>query len=135
MPSSSTHVTITGNCAWTPELKQTDQGVPWLSFKVAVNARVQEEGTWKDGPTSWYTVRCWRELATHVAESVEKGNRVIVDGSLVISEWTTRDGEKRTSAEITADDVGLSLLWVHTKPLEPARRGARAENPWEADGR
>jgi single-stranded DNA-binding protein len=58
----------------------------------------------------------WRDQAENVAESVAKGNRVIVNGRLKSRAWETPDGDKRSIVEIDADEVGPSLKWATARP-------------------
>ena len=137
MPTNSVQVTVTGNVGHAPELRTTKTGKPMASFTVASTPRIKDEqGNWSDAEvTTWYRCSAFGPLAVHCAESIGKGDRVIAVGTVELRTYQGRDGTEKSSLEITLDDAALSLAWAHTKPLEPARRGARAENPWEADGR
>jgi single-strand DNA-binding protein len=107
---NSTTVTFAGHLADSPELRFTPQGRAVARVRVAVNSRFQNaEGAWVDGATSWHTVQAWGALAEHLAESVTKGDRVLVHGRLEQREYTTEAGEKRTAWEVTAEEIGLSL--------------------------
>jgi single-strand DNA-binding protein len=79
---------------------------------VAVTQRVLEGGAWRDGQTSFFRVNAWRENATHLAESLHKGDRVVVLGRLRQRSWETPEGERRSVAEIEADEVAASLKWA-----------------------
>ena len=104
-----TDITITGNLTADPELRFTPQGKPCASLQIAVNKRVkQPDGSWGDGPTSYYRCTAWGQLAEHVTGSLTKGARVIVQGRLEIREYETRDGQRRTAAEVQVDDIGPS---------------------------
>lgn len=120
-----TAITLTGNLTTDPELRFTPQGKPCASLQIAVNKRVkQPDGSWGDGPTSYYRCTAWGQLAEHVAESLAKGTRVIVQGRLDIREYETRDGQRRVAAEIQVDDVGPSLRFATALPERAARQGA-----------
>jgi single-strand DNA-binding protein len=107
---NSTTVTFAGHLADAPELRFTPHGRAVARVRVAVNSRFQNgEGAWVDGATSWHTVQAWGPLAEHLAESVAKGDRVLVHGRLEQRDYTTDTGEKRTTWEVTADEIGLSL--------------------------
>ena len=101
-------VTVVGNMTREPELRYTASGVPVTEFGVAWNSKD------KDGneSVSFFDVTCWRDLAEHVAESLGKGNRVIVYGRLDQNTWETKDGDKRSKVRVIADDVGPSLRWA-----------------------
>lgn len=120
-----TTITIAGNLTADPELRFTPQGKPCAALQVAVNKRVkQPDGSWGDGPTSYYRCTAWGQLAEHVAESLAKGARVIVQGQLEVREYETRDGQRRTAAEIQVDDIGPSLRFATARPERTPRQGA-----------
>ena len=120
-----TAITIAGNLTADPELRFTPQGKPCAACQVAVNKRVkQPDGSWGDGPTSYYRCTAWGQLAEHVAESLTKGARVIVQGRLEIREYETRDGQRRVAAEIQVDDVGPSLRFATAQAERAPRQGA-----------
>jgi single-strand DNA-binding protein len=107
---NATVITFAGHLADVPELRFTPSGRPVAKVRVAVNTRYQNsDGAWVDGTTSWHTVQAWGALAEHLAESVTKGDRVLVHGRLEQREYTTEAGEKRTAWEVTAEEIGLSL--------------------------
>lgn len=120
-----TSITLIGNLTADPELRFTPQGKPCASLQIAVNKRTkQPDGSWGDGPTSYYRCTAWGQLAEHVAESLTKGTRVIVQGRLEIREYETRDGQRRTAAEVLIDDVGPSLRFATAHPERAPRQGA-----------
>ena len=82
------------------------------NLRVAVTQRVLEGGAWRDGQTSFFRVNAWRETATHLADSLRKGDRVVVLGRLRQRSWETPEGERRSVAEIEADEVAASLKWA-----------------------
>jgi single-strand DNA-binding protein len=117
-----THVTITGNLTADPELKFTANGAAVANFRVAVTSRVRDGDTWRDGDTSFYRVTAWRDLATNLADSLGKGDRVLVVGQLRQRSWETPEGDQRTVTEVTAEEVGPSLRWATAKPERAARK-------------
>ncbi len=123
--ASDNQVIIVGNLTDDPELRYTPNGAAVCKFRVAVNRRFRDEaGQWKDGETSYFTVNCWRTLAENVAESLTRGTRVLVAGRLQWRSWETQDGEKRTTVEIEADEVGPSLRWATAKVERQGRSGS-----------
>lgn len=122
---SENSVTLVGNLTEDPELRYTGQGTAVTNFRLAVNRRVKDAttGEWKDGDASYFRVNVWRDLAEHVADSLRKGTRVIVTGSLKMREWETQEGEKRREFEIEATEVGPSLRWA-TAQVQRAQRAA-----------
>ena len=117
-------VTIAGNLTRDPELRYTASGVAVAEFGVAWNSKD------KDGneSVSFFDVTCWRELAEHAAESIGKGNRVIVFGRLDQNTWETKDGDKRSKVKVIADDVAPSLRWA-TANVERTKRSSDAPKP------
>lgn len=106
---SNTAVTIIGRVASDPNLTTTTSGRSLAKFRLAHNRRVRDaQGNWSDGETSWYDVVCWQQLAANVANSVTKGQQVIVHGVLEVKNWS--NGEKSgTNVELTARAVGHDL--------------------------
>lgn len=122
--ASENQVTIVGNLTDEPELRYTPNGAAVCKFRVAVNRRFKDEsGQWKDGETSYFTVNVWRSLAENVAESLTRGMRVVVAGRLQWRSWENQDGDKRTTVEIEADEVGPSLKWATAKVEKTSRSG------------
>ena len=106
-------VTLVGNVTRDPELKYTPGGHAVLNFSIADNSRVKDEqGEWVDGNTSFYDITVWRDMAENVAESIQKGTRVIVVGRQEVRDYERKDGTKGRAVEITADEVGPSLKWA-----------------------
>jgi single-strand DNA-binding protein len=113
--ASDNQIIIVGNLVDDPELRFTNNGTPVANLRVAVTQRVLEGGAWRDGPTSFFRVNAWRENATHLAESLCKGDRVVVLGRLRQRSWETPEGERRSVAEVEADEVAASLKWATAK--------------------
>ena len=76
--AADNHTTIVGNLVEDPEVRFTNTGIPVANLRVAVTQRVQQEGQWRDGETSFFKVNVWRGQAEHLAESLTKGDRVMV---------------------------------------------------------
>jgi single-strand DNA-binding protein len=133
---SENSVTLVGNLTDDPELRFTAQGAAVANFRIAVSKRVRDAQTneWKDGETSYFRVNVWRQLAENVAETLTKGNRVIVTGTLKMRSWETQEGEKRTVVEIEATEVGPSLKWATAKIERTSRtggaQGGGSEGEW-----
>jgi single-strand DNA-binding protein len=100
-------VMIIGNLGRDPEMRYTPNGRPVTEFSVAVSHRSRDAqtGEWQDDQTDWYRVTVWGERAERTAEQFRKGNKVFVEGRFRTREFEGRDGQKRTSLEITADNV------------------------------
>ena len=105
-------ISVTGLVATTPKHVVTATGLTVTSFRFASTQRRYDraEQKWVDGETNWYTVATFRQLATNVATSVQKGQRVIITGRLRVRDWAT-DDKRGTNVEIDADAVGHDLSW------------------------
>jgi single-strand DNA-binding protein len=99
-------VMIIGNLGADPEMRYTPSGRPVTQFNVAVNqsTKNQQTGEWNE-ETDWFRVSVWGDRAERAAENLRKGNRVFVEGRFKTREFEGRDGQKRTSLEITADSL------------------------------
>lgn len=130
-------VTISGNLTADPELRFTPSGVAVASFSVAHTPRIKRGDEWVDGTTLFLRCTAWRHLAEHVAESLSKGQRVTVRGTLRANEWTDeKSGDRRTSIECTAEDVGASLLYATATVKKATRAGGDVpppEDPWSGE--
>lgn len=136
-----TSVTIVGNLTASPELAFTPAGAARATFTVAVTQRTKQGTEWVDGEPMFLRVTAWRELAEHIGESLDKGQRVIVQGALKMRSYD-KDGDKRQSWEVTAEEVGPSLRWATAKPERAVNTSQRvpaastaapvANDPWTA---
>jgi single-strand DNA-binding protein len=125
MAAGDTQITISGNLVDDPELRFTPAGQPVARFRVASTPRFRDNATgeWKDGDSLFLTCNVWRQAAENVAESLQRGMRVIVSGRLRQRSYETKEGEKRTVYEIEVDDVGPSLRNASAKVNRVARSG------------
>ncbi|MCA1824681.1 MAG: single-stranded DNA-binding protein [Mycobacteriales bacterium] len=139
--ANDTSITLVGNLVEDPELRFTPNGAAVAKFRVASTPRYLDKTTneWKDGDSLFLTVNAWRQLAENVAESLTRGQRVIVHGRLKQRSYETKEGEKRTVYEIEADEVGPSLKNATAKVNKTSRGGqgaangfggAPADDPW-----
>ena len=119
----SNNVTLIGNLVEDPELRFTPSGVPMARLRFAVNRRWRDQsGEWQED-TSYFGGTVWRDQAETVAESLQKGTRVIVTGRLEQRSWETPDGDRRSVVEIAIDEVGPSLRWATATVTRTARSG------------
>ena len=125
MAAGDTQITIVGNLVDDPELRFTPAGQPVARFRVASTPRFLDKNTneWKDGDSLFLTCNVWRQAAENVAESLQRGMRVIVSGRLRQRSYETKEGEKRTVYEVEVDDVGPSLRNASAKVNRVARTG------------
>jgi len=123
-------VQIIGNVTRDPELRFTTAGHAVCSFGIAWTPRKRTaEGKWEDGEASFFNCSAWRDLGENIAASINKGNRVIVTGSVRTREWEDRDGNKRTSIEIDVDECSPSLRWATAQVDRTERGSAPAQRP------
>jgi single-strand DNA-binding protein len=132
-------ITIIGNLTNDPELRFTPSGAAVASFTVASSSRVLDKQTneWKDGDTTFLRCNVWRQYAENVAESLQRGMRVIVNGRLKQRSYETKEGEKRTVYEVEVDDVGPALRYATAKVTKVSRgsgSGGGFGAPPPADG-
>ena len=115
-------VTIAGNLTRNPELRFTPTGQATASFGVAVNRRWQNRQGQGEEATSFFDVVAWGSLAENVAQSLAKGDRVLVAGRLDQRAWESSDGDKRSKVEITATEIAPSLRWASATIAKNERR-------------
>lgn len=122
-------VTLIGNLVDDPELRFTPSGVAMAKLRFAVNRRWRsQDGEWQE-QTSFFNGTVWREQAETVAESLQKGMRVIVTGRLEQRSWETDQGEKRSVVEVQIDEVGPSLRWA----TATVNKTQRQSGDWSGD--
>ncbi|MDZ7677596.1 MAG: single-stranded DNA-binding protein [Acidimicrobiales bacterium] len=124
-------LTVVGNITRDPELRFTPGGMAVASFGLAWNRRKQDG----EDEVSFFDVTCFRDLAENVAESVQKGSRVIIYGMLQQRSWETPDGDKRSKVEIIADEVAPSLKWATAAVTKNDKKGDGANRGGDAGSR
>jgi single-strand DNA-binding protein len=163
MAAGDTAITIVGNLVGDPELRYTPTGQAVANFRIASTPRFMDRTTneWKDGDSLFLSCNVWRQAAENVAESLQRGMRVIVQGRLRQRSYETKEGEKRTVYEVEVDEVGPSLRNASAKVTKSQRSsggfgggggggqagpggqggygggggGRPAEDPWASDAR
>jgi len=160
--AGDTQITIAGNLVDDSQLRYTPTGQAVANFRIASTPRWQDRqsGEWKDGDSLFLSCNVWRQAAENVAESLQRGMRVIVQGRLRQRSYETKEGEKRTVYEIEVDEVGPSLRNASAKVTKSQRSsggfsgggagqggqggqggygggggGRPAEDPWASDSR
>ncbi|MFJ6020824.1 single-stranded DNA-binding protein [Nocardiopsis alba] len=123
--AGETQITLVGNLVDDPELRFTNSGAAVASFRVASTPRTfdRQSGEWKDGESMFLTCSVWRQYAENVAESLQRGMRVIVQGRLRQRSYETREGEKRTVFEVDVEEVGPALRSATAKVTKTQRQG------------
>ncbi len=127
--AGDTTITIIGNLTADPELKFTSSGIAVAKFTVASTPRYMDRQTneWKDGDALFMRCTVWRQPAEHVAESLQRGARVMVVGRLRQNNYETAQGEKRTSIDREVDEIGPSLRYATAKVQKMQRAGGGGE--------
>jgi len=125
MAAGDTNVTLVGNLTDDPELRFTPSGAAVANFTVASTPRFLDKQTneWKDGDALFMRCNVWRQAAENVAESLQRGMRVIVTGRLKQRSYETKEGEKRTVYEVEVDEVGPSMRYATAKVNKVQRSG------------
>ncbi|WP_329483038.1 single-stranded DNA-binding protein [Kribbella sp. NBC_01484] len=127
--AGETVVTLVGNLVDDPELRFTPSGAAVANFRIASTPRTydRQTGEWKDGESLFLSCSVWRQAAENVAESLQRGMRVIVQGRLKSRSYDDREGNKRTVFEIDVDEVGPSLRSATAKVTRAMRSGPGGE--------
>lgn len=98
------HIVIMGRLARDPELHHTQNGTPVASFRLAVDRDYKDKAT-GERATDWIDVVAWRATAEFVSRYFAKGRMAVVEGRLQMRDWTDKDGHRRTTAEVVAENV------------------------------
>ena len=101
------HISVKGNLGSDPDLKFSKNNTAYCNFSLAYTPRKQVNGEWKDGETNWFKVVVFGAKAEAVADNFKKGDSVLVVGEMAQSTYTDKEGNEKTSMEITAKEVGL----------------------------
>ncbi|MDQ4096084.1 MAG: single-stranded DNA-binding protein [Actinomycetota bacterium] len=131
--ASDNTVTLVGNITDDPELRFTPSGAAVANFTVAVNRRFKSGDRWEDKLDGFFRCSCWREMAENVAESLQKGSRVVVVGRLTQRSWEDQEGNKRSAVEVQVDEVGPSLRWA-TAAIQKSQRTSGGGGASETGG-
>ena len=123
--AGDTIITIIGNLTAEPELRFTPSGAAVANFTIASTPRQfdRQSNEWKDGETLFMRCSVWREAAENVAETLQKGMRVIAQGRLKSRSFDTKEGDRRTVMELDVDEIGPSLRFASAKVNRQSRGG------------
>jgi single-strand DNA-binding protein len=129
--AGETTITLVGNLTADPELRFTPSGAAVANFTVASTPRTFDRNTneWRDGEAMFLNCAVWRQAAENVAESLQKGMRVIVQGRLKSRSYETREGEKRTVFEIDVDEIGPALRYATARVTRNSGGGGGGGRP------
>lgn len=138
--AGETVITVVGNLAADVELRFTQQGTAVANVTVASTPRFydKEHGGWRDGEAMFLRGSMWRQLAENAAESLTKGDRVIVQGKLKQRSFETQSGERRTVVEIDIEEIGPSIKFAQAAlrrvdRSRPALDAPAAPDPWNTE--
>ena len=121
--AADNHTTIVGNLVEDPELRFTSSGIAVANLRVAVTQRIQQDGEWRDGDTSFLKVNVWRGQAEHLADSLAKGDRVMVTGRLRQRSWETPRATSGRSPRSRLMRSAPRLKWATAKVERTSQRG------------
>lgn len=112
--AGETVITVVGNLTADPEMRTTRNGSTVANFSIAATPRVfdKQSNQWVDGDALFLRCSAWRDLATHCAQSLAKGMRVIAHGRLTQHSWEDEQHQKRTAVELQVDEIGPSLRYA-----------------------
>ena len=117
-------VTFKARLGADPDISVASNGSQVAKMRVVTNARRLVDGNWEDTDTSWWSVTAFGRTA-QAAEQLRKGDLVVVVGKIKQREWE-KDGVKRTTADVVADDLGRVL-----RADQPAATPAATGSPWD----
>jgi len=135
MAAGDTQITIVGNLVDDPQLRYTPTGNAVANFRVASTPRRfdREKGIWADGPTLFVNVTCWRAMAENVADSLHKGQPVVVTGRYYSREYTVNE-VVRVAYELEANAVGHDLSRGTSQFTKLTRPRMSSQVEVDADG-
>ena len=121
-------IILMGRLTRDPELRRTQTGTPVASFTLAVDRDFKDKST-GERTTDFIDVVAWRQTAEFVSRYFTKGRMAVVEGRLQIRDWTDKDGGKRRSAEVIADNVYFGDSKRNVSEL-----GTQSESPAQDGG-
>ena len=127
--AGETVITVVGNLTADPEMRTTRNGSTVANFSIAATPRVfdKQSNQWVDGDALFLRCSAWRDLATHCAQSLSKGMRVIAQGRLQQRSYLAQDGSNRTVIELQVDEIGPSLKYA-TSQVQKMQSGGYQGN-------
>lgn len=121
--AGETIITVVGNLTADPDLRFTPNGAAVANFTIASTpSRLDKRsGEFKDGETLFIRCSAWRDMAENVAQSLQRGSRVVAQGRLEARSFETKEGQNRTVFELSVDDVGPSLRYASAQVTKNER--------------
>jgi len=127
-------LTIAGNLTADPELRTTSTGAAVCRFRIANTPRIKaDDGTWRDGEPTFLDCQAWRALAENIAESLRRGDRVLVAGRIRTERWDS-DGQTRTRVVLEVESAGADLAYATARPVKASRRAGGQQAMSTPDG-
>ncbi|MFD8394916.1 single-stranded DNA-binding protein [Streptomyces sp. NPDC059680] len=128
--AGETLVTVVGNVTADPELRHTASGLPVASFTIASTPRTfdRERNEFVDGEPLFLRCSLWRQAGENAAQSLTRGMRIIVTGRLRQRTFDDKEGQRRTTMEIDAEDVAVSLTYATAKVAKTYRQGMPSQS-------
>ncbi len=126
MAFESNFITFIGNLTDDPELRFTGGGAAVATLRVASNRRWTGRDGQQQEETTFLNVNAWRDLAENAAESLSKGDRVVVIGRVKVRNYENQQGQTVWVTEIEADEIAPSLRWAQAKPAKTSGPSAGA---------
>jgi single-strand DNA-binding protein len=127
--SQENQITLRGFVTAEPRFRQTTvTGTPLAEIRMGSTPRRldRETGEWRELPTTYYTIKCWRRLAINAASSLHKGDMVLVRGKVLVHHWVDNQQRPRETIEIEADSLGHDLAYGWSHFLRGAHPGGQA---------
>jgi single-strand DNA-binding protein len=121
------NISVKGNLGSDPDLKFSKNNTAYCNFSLAYTPRKQVNNEWQDGETMWFKVVAFGTKAEAIADTLKKGDTVLVVGEMAQSTYTDKEGNEKTSMEITAKEVGLVPRLGKPKAQQFATKEA---TPW-----
>lgn len=129
-------IELVGRLGADPELRFTPSGAAVASVNVAVQGRKKNGDQWEDGETTWFRVTVWRQYAENLAESLRKGDRVVVTGTVELRKYQNREGGEGVSLDVNADTItpDLRFAQVQVRRVERSQGGGQQGDAWDDGG-
>ena len=119
-------VILIGNLGGDPEVRYTPSGHPVANFRIATSESWTDKNGQRQERTEWHRIVAWGKLAELCGEYLSRGRQVYIEGKLQTREWTDRDGNKRFTTEVQAQQITFLGGRDGASPGGAPRRGAPA---------
>jgi single-strand DNA-binding protein len=127
--AGDTPIVLEGGLTKDPEIKFAQSGKAYARFGVAVGSRKKDGDTWVDGPSAFWNCTAFGPLAEHIGDSLRKGDRVIIVGTLRPEKYTASDGTERNVVQVIVENAGPSLLFATATTTKAQRSGGQQNAP------